>query len=165
MRRREFISERRLSREYRLKDARRRPAYSASFRRRQSTTRTFMTMRTCPTCSASPGRVSRSTAARCLSGVPWLHSAAVRLRCALVRPDPAGNAGDRGTHRCDAHRDRPPRSVHAEAGSRCPGRRACRGSGGRTGTGKSSMPRGWLVLAEQMEWIDRQKSTVHDKEK
>jgi hypothetical protein len=24
--------------------------------------------------------------------------------------------------------------------------------------------RGWLVLAEQMEWIDRQKSTVHDEE-
>jgi hypothetical protein len=24
--------------------------------------------------------------------------------------------------------------------------------------------RGWLVHAEQMEWIDRQKSTVHDEE-
>jgi hypothetical protein len=24
--------------------------------------------------------------------------------------------------------------------------------------------RGWLVLAEQMEWIDRQKSTAHDEE-
>ena len=59
------------------RDARRPPAASASCRRMRSITRTCMTMPTCRTCSASPGRASRCTAAS-LPGYPASHGC-VRL--------------------------------------------------------------------------------------
>ena len=47
------------------KAARHRPVSSASFKKRPSTTPTFMTMPSCLTCSASLGRASRSTVDLC----------------------------------------------------------------------------------------------------